>query len=116
VAQFTFVQVIVVAAIVAIVAQCSVYLVRWAWGMAAARQVLRWSLGGFAFVTIDALIWGAATGELAQGLSRYGWQPLLEIALFIGFTMFISYFMGSRYLVDELERAKASDGRDLAEG
>ena len=116
VAQLAFVQVIVVAAVIAVVAQCCVYPVRRLWGMAAAYRVLRWSLGGFVCVAVVALVWGAATGDLARGIVRDGLEPGFQIVMFIGFTMFVSYFMASRYLADELERARTSDGNEATEG
>jgi hypothetical protein len=106
---YAFVRVIFVAAVVAIVIQCAVYPIRRTFGMAVALRVLRASLYGFLGIAGACFIWGASTGELAQGLSRAGWRPLVDMGFFIGFCMFIAYFMGSRYLADELDRARAGD-------
>lgn len=112
-AELAFVRIIAVAAVMAILAQCLVYAVRRWWGMAAALRVMRGSLSGFVLVTVGALIWSWANGDLPAALVRFGIRPVIDMAMFVGFTMFVSYFMGSRYLADELERAKA---RDSSEG
>ena len=111
--DYGFVKVIFVAAITAIVVQCAVYPVRRFFGMAVAFRMLRLSLFGFLGVTLACLAWGAFSGDLAHGLASGGWKTLSDMVLFIGLMMFVSYFMGSRYLADELERAKTG-GSDAA--
>lgn len=107
--HYGFVKVIFVSAVVAVSLQCAVYPIRHLFGMAVAWRVLRASLYGFLGIAVACLVWGASTGELPEGLADGGWNDLVGIGLFIGFTMFISYFMGSRYLADELERARQSE-------
>ncbi len=110
VTEYDFIKVIFVAALLAVVLQCAVYPIRRLLGMAVAWRVLRASLFGFLGVSVASLVWGAWTGELSDALAGGGLADMATIALFIGLTMFVSYFMGSRYLADELERAKRTDG------
>lgn len=108
-AQFGFVQVVFVASLVAIALQCVVYLVRRVVGLKAAWIVLRGSLIGFLVITAGALLVAWRSGELRAAVNALGWSPVLDFAVFILFTMFISYFMGDRYLADEERRAARSD-------
>jgi len=107
--EFAFVRVIFVVALVAIGLQCAVYPVRRLLGWGAARRLLSVSLFGFLGMTAACLVWGASNGQLARGLALGGWKTLADLGLFIGFAMFIAYFMGDRYLADELERARVAE-------
>ena len=113
--EFGFIRVIFVAGIVAILVQCAVYPVRHWLGMAVARRMLDASLYGFLAVTAACLVWGGISGQLAQGLAAGGWRTLADMTMFFGFGMFISYFMGARYLSDELERARVDTGQAAAD-
>ncbi len=104
-----FVRVVFVAALVVILLQCAVYPVRRIFGMAAAWRLLHWSLYGFLGVVGLCLTWGIASGDLSDGVRQGGWGTIADVALFIGLTMFVSYFMGSRYLADELQRSRAEN-------
>jgi hypothetical protein len=105
-AQFDFVRVIFVAAIAAIILQCLVYGVRHALGIRIARIVHRASLAGFAAIAVFETVSARIGGQLESATSTMGAAPLMDFALFIVFTMFISFFMGERYLSDQEERAE----------
>ena len=113
--QFGFIRSIFVTGVAAVLLQCAVYPVRRLIGWGAARRLLTASLFGFLGVTAASLIWGGVNGQLAKGLALGGWRTLADLALFLGFTMFITYFMGDRYLTDELDRARVSERRAIAE-
>ena len=116
-AQFTFVQVVFIASMAAILLQCAVYLVRHLFGLRAAWVVLRGSLTGFVLIAVGALLVAWRTGDLQAAVEVMGWSPVADFAMFVLFTMFISYFMGDRYLADQEQRTRqgAESGR-AAEG
>lgn len=103
-AEFAFVRVVFFASLIAIALQCLVYAVRHLVGLKAARIVLRGSLIGFLTITVVALAWASSTGDLSAALDAMGSSPMIDFAMFIVFTMFISYFMADRYLADQKER------------
>ena len=103
-AQFEFVRVIFSAALVAIVLQCVVYGVRHLFGLKAAWIVLRASLVGFLAISVIELVSASRSGDLKTAIGTMGWSPFIDFAMFIVLTMFISYFMGDRYLADQSER------------
>ena len=107
-AEFGFVRAIFFASLTAIVLQCLVYAVRHVFGLAAARIVLRGSLIGFLAITVIALAWAGSTGDFSAAIDAMGWSPVIDFAMFIVFTMFITYFMGDRYLADQAQREARS--------
>ena len=103
-AQFAFVRVLFVASLIAIALQCLVYPIRHLLGLRAARIVLRGSLVGFVAVGVVALFSASRSGDFDAVIGIMGWTPLIDFGVFILPTMFISYFMGDRYLAEQAER------------
>jgi len=112
---FPFAKVLFVAAIASIALQCLVYPVRRYFGMSVAYTLLKVSLWGFVAVAVEGIVWAGFSGSLRGGLAEAGWRPLADLALFVGFSLFVSYFMASRYLADELERARGADESAMSE-
>jgi len=116
-AQFTFVQVVFTASVAAILLQCAIYLVRHLFGLRAAWIVLRGSLIGFVLIAVGALLVAWRTGDLQAAVEVMGWSPVADFAMFVLFTMFISYFMGDRYLADQEQRTRrGAESGSMPEG
>ena len=110
--QLAFLQVIVVAAVAAILGVGLSIPVGGRLGSRAGQTLRRGSVLVLLAVVAGSLLWGHSSGELAQFNSRLGGAGWLEITVFFWVILSIGYRFSGSYLreraFEEYERASAS--------
>lgn len=99
--QLAFLQVIVVAAVVALLLTVLSMPTAARAGWRAGRTLLQAALFGLVAVIVGATIWASQTGELAQFSSRVGGSDALQIAVFFVIVLGTGGNFAARYLSDK---------------
>lgn|GEM_PF-2896379 len=99
--DFAFVQVYMLAALVATVWMCAAFPVGALAGARAGTIALVSGLGAFCVALIGTTVWAMASGEWVRFGEALGYGTLLEMGTFVALFMFTVYFMVGRYLADK---------------
>ena len=98
--QYAFMQVMAVAATLAIVGVVVAIPVGKRAGARVGRLVLRGCLLALLLTVAGCLVWGQATGDLGRFTARMGADAWLQIAVFFGLILSTGYRFSGRYLDD----------------
>ena len=107
--QYTFVQVIVVAAIAAFLGTAFAFPIGARFGSRAGSRVLRGSIIGLLVIIAVCLLWANGNGELAAFNRQLGADGWIQIGGFFLVVLFTSYGFTNKYLND-----KAREEREAA--
>ena len=106
--QYAFVQVMAVAALLAIIALVAAMPLGAKAGPRAGRALLRVSLVGVLLAIAGCFVWGASTGDLGRFNAQMGWDSWLQMGAFFGIVYFTGYRFVSAYLADKAKEAASA--------